>query len=71
MKIRVYRGNNITFVKDKKDEEIAERGAGFMTDKKMIGLTRCPMCGYENYAMNVLTGKCTWCPFDANKISFE
>ena len=33
-----------------------------------ICLMRCPKCGRENYAMNVTTGVCTWCGFDANKL---
>lgn len=32
-----------------------------------IALKRCPKCGRENYIMNVLLGRCTWCGFDANK----
>lgn len=32
-----------------------------------IYLVRCPICGYENYAINVSTGTCTFCGFDANK----
>ncbi len=32
-----------------------------------IALERCPKCGRENYIMNVLSGRCTWCGFDANK----
>jgi ssDNA-binding Zn-finger/Zn-ribbon topoisomerase 1 len=31
-----------------------------------IALVRCPACRKENYAMNVSSGICTWCPFDAN-----
>jgi len=32
-----------------------------------VYLTRCPKCGLENYAMNVATGYCAWCGYDANK----
>ena len=30
-------------------------------------LVRCPKCKRENYAMNVATGKCTWCDYVAPK----
>jgi ribosomal protein L37E len=30
-------------------------------------LVRCPECKQENYAMNVSTGICTWCGYDANE----
>lgn len=29
-------------------------------------LVRCPSCNLENYAMNVMTGICTWCGYDIN-----
>lgn len=29
-------------------------------------MTRCPKCQRENYALNVLSGICTWCGHDAN-----
>lgn len=71
MKIRVYRNGDVSFVRE--DEKIGEveRGFGFMTDEKTVGLIRCPACGAENYANNVLSGSCCWCHFEANKISFE
>jgi hypothetical protein len=53
------------FDKDKKHV-----GSGFIAKDnpdKHICLTRCPACHKENYAMNVSSGLCTWCPFDANE----
>jgi hypothetical protein len=45
-------------------------GSGFIPKegerKGHICVTRCPGCERENYAMNVLSGYCTWCPFNAN-----
>jgi hypothetical protein len=45
-------------------------GSGFIPKegerKGRICITRCPACERENYAMNVLSGYCTWCPFNAN-----
>lgn len=42
-------------------------GAGFLLDDQPgIALIRCPECGRENYAMNVLSGICTWCGWNAN-----
>ena len=31
-------------------------------------LLRCPKCGKENYVMNVLSGICTWCGYDAHEL---
>lgn len=31
-----------------------------------ICLSRCPKCHRENYILNVLSGRCTWCGYDAN-----
>lgn len=31
-----------------------------------LALVRCPECHQENYAMNVISGICTWCGYDAN-----
>lgn len=47
-----------------------EKGFGYKPRKeygdRTIALQRCPMCGRENYAMNVSSGQCSWCPFNAN-----
>ena len=46
------------------DEEKQRYGFGFRSkDDGTFGLTRCPQCSRENYALNVLSGSCTWCPF--------
>lgn len=42
-------------------------GFGFTNDNKTTALIRCPECGRENYVLNVASGQCTWCPFNANK----
>lgn len=36
-------------------------------DTGAIAMCRCPKCHKENYIMNVLSGRCTWCGYDANK----
>lgn len=41
------------------------RGVWCTTEGKYY-LERCPKCGMENYALNVASGICTWCGFDAN-----
>ncbi len=57
--------NDIYWFKDKKHV-----GSGFICKegerKGHICVLRCPACQRENYGMNVLSGFCTWCPFDAN-----
>lgn len=44
-------------------------GQGYCFEKKdgTLALEKCPKCHKENYAMNVLSGICTWCGFDVNK----
>lgn len=45
------------------------KGHGFIGhDDKAIGLTKCPMCGKENYAMSVIDGVCAWCGFSVHDI---
>lgn len=34
-------------------------------------LVRCCACDRENYALNVLSGICTWCGWDINKKNAE
>lgn len=36
-----------------------------------IGLIRCPECGRENYAPNVVSGICCFCGFNANQPSLK
>lgn len=46
-------------------------GNGFLTKEGKIAMVRCFECGRENYAMNVLSGRCTWCGYNANKALSE
>ena len=32
-----------------------------------VYLIRCTKCGRENYAVNVASGICTWCGYNAKK----
>ncbi len=48
------------------DKEGVKRGLAYRIDDKKIGLIRCPHCYKENYALNVASGQCTWCNFNAN-----
>ena len=43
-------------------------GVEYYPDTKDLLLTRCPKCGRENYVMNVLSGTCTWCGYDAHEL---
>ena len=47
------------------DTDGSEKGFGYQKDNR-IGLIRCPACERENYMLNVSTGICTWCGFNAN-----
>ena len=60
--IKTYKNNGVEWV------GTPYQGFGYRdTDAGTIGLIRCPLCGKENYAMNVSSGICTWCPFNANE----
>lgn len=37
-----------------------------LKDEDRRALVKCPDCHKENYALNVLSGVCTWCGFDIN-----
>jgi len=43
-------------------------GVEYYEDTNDLLLLRCPKCGKENYALNVLTGRCTWCGYDAHEL---
>lgn len=45
-----------------------ERGVEYYPDTKDLLMLRCPKCGKENYALNVLSGICTWCGYDAHEL---
>lgn len=48
-------------------------GHGFLPrdGDQTIGLVRCPVCQKENYALNVSTGTCYACGFDANTLDIK
>ena len=39
----------------------------FVKDDGKLAMVKCLKCEQENYALNVLSGICTWCGFDANE----
>lgn len=41
--------------------------ANFTLDDGKRALVRCEECDRENYALNVLSGVCTWCGYNINK----
>jgi ribosomal protein L37E len=57
------RDNSITYI-NKDGHKI---GSAFRTEAGNVGLTRCPECNRENYALNIIKGICSWCGFDANE----
>lgn len=38
-------------------------GVGYKGKNGGYGLMVCPSCGKENYALNVISGNCSWCDF--------
>lgn len=45
-----------------------EGAVDYYPDDDTILLIRCPKCGEENYALNVITGICTWCGFNGREL---
>jgi ribosomal protein L37E len=46
---------------------VIPKGCFWAEESKKLYMERCPKCGRENYALNVSSGICTWCSWDANK----
>ncbi len=44
-----------------------DKGCGYKDDEGKTCMIRCFDCGKENYAINVPSGYCTWCGFNANE----
>ena len=44
-----------------------DKGFGYVDKNGKICMERCFDCGKENYMMNIPTGYCTWCGFNANE----
>lgn len=40
----------------------------FVNENGSYALIICGDCGKENYALNIISGVCTWCGFDINKL---
>ena len=38
-------------------------GAGWRNLDGTMAMTRCCVCGKENYAIGVITGQCSWCGY--------
>ena len=61
-----YDHDNIEFI------SFPFKGSGYIGKKsKDIGLTRCPVCNKENWAMSVADGICAWCGYSVHKINFK
>ena len=46
---------------------VIPKGTFWVEKESKLYMVRCPRCNMENYAMNVASGVCTWCGYDANK----
>ena len=44
------------------------KGVEYYPNTQDLLLIRCPKCGRENYAPNVVSGICTWCGYDAHEL---
>ena len=61
-----YDHDNIEFI------SFPFKGSGYIGKKsKDIGLTRCPICNRENWAMAVASGICQWCGYSVHEINFK
>mgnify|MGYP006296100235 CR=1 FL=1 len=64
--IREYR-KLIRLIKSKFMTKQPQKPKGYVfTEEGKTCLVRCPECEKENYALNVPSGMCTWCGYDAN-----
>jgi len=52
-------------------KEIKAKGGNAFISKESgkLCLIRCPECQQENYVLNVMSGCCTWCDYNANEKS--
>lgn len=48
--------------------KILAKDVEYYPDTDDLLLIRCPKCGKENYAPNVISGICTWCGYDAHEL---
>lgn len=48
--------------------KILAPGVEHYEDTDTLLLIRCPKCGQENYAPNVIKSICTWCGYDAHEL---
>ena len=48
--------------------KVLAKGVEYYPDTDDLLLIRCPKCGKENYAPNVISGICTWCGYDAHEL---
>jgi ribosomal protein L37E len=48
--------------------KILAKDVEYYPDTDDLLLIRCPKCGRENYAPNVVLGICTWCGYDAHEL---
>ena len=51
--------------------KVLAKGVEYYPDTDDLLLIRCPKCGKENYAPNVISGICTWCGYDAHELLKE
>jgi len=54
-------------VRDKEKQELYAHVNFKLKKSTRFALVRCPDCHKENYAINVLSGVCTWCGFNINE----
>lgn len=45
---------------------ISFKGVDYYPHSNELHLVRCPKCNRENYMLNVRSGVCTWCGYNAN-----
>lgn len=48
--------------------ELVTRGVEYYPDSGTLLLICCPECGRENWALQVASGTCAWCGFDAKTL---
>lgn len=48
--------------------KVLTAGVEYYEDTNDLLLIRCPKCGRENWALQVASGICAWCGYDAHEL---
>ena len=55
-------------MKAEKKYKLLANSVEYYPDSDTLLLIRCPKCGRENWAPQVVSGMCVWCGYDAHEL---